>query len=177
MAALTVVLDACIAITFGNADALDVVADLRSHSVVIAHRAAGEVSRPPASRELARHMASGTIEKVSIDPSVPVEQVALVRFDSSPRFRARGDAEVLALAAARGWIVGSDEQALRRVAMQEFGIARVAGTLDFLQWAVREKRSTVEEAVQLLERLDVGPILLRRITAAGTTPQAILRAG
>lgn len=169
-------LDACLVITFGNIESLDIVASLGSHRIAIASRAAGEVRRPPASLELARCLDDGSIEKVAIDPYVAAEQDALVRFDASARFRGRGDAEVLAIAAARGWIVGSDELAIQRVALQEFGPRRLAGTLDFLRWAVIESRVTVAEAVGTLNRLDVAPTLLRRIRDAGLTPEAVLGA-
>ncbi|MCX6069417.1 MAG: hypothetical protein NTU91_00955 [Chloroflexi bacterium] len=174
MAGNTVILDACLVITFGNAEALDTIAGLRLHHVAIACRAAGEVLWPPAADQLAGRIADDSIHVEAIDIDVAAEQQALARFDASPRFRNRGDAEVLALAATRGWIVGSDEVAIRRVAFEEFGAGRVAGTLDFLKWAVGERRLTLDQAVDLLRSLDVGPALLRRIAAAGQTPEGVL---
>ena len=48
MSRSTVIIDACLAITFGNAEALNVLTGLRLHRVAIAQRAVGEVTAPPA---------------------------------------------------------------------------------------------------------------------------------
>lgn len=49
-----------------------------------------------------------------------------------------------------------------------------AGTLDFLKLAVTERRLTIEKAMQLLHRLDVGPTLTRRVEAKGSTVEILL---
>lgn len=165
----TVVIDACLAITFGNVDALAIVSGLRLHRVVIAERAAGEVTRPPASTALSHEIGRGTIIVETIDISDAGEQGALARFDAMPAFRNRGDAQVLALATARGYLVGSDDDAVRRVAFAELGVARLAGTLDFLKWAVVEGRIATSEALTLLPTLDVGLNIMRRLALRGRT--------
>ena len=111
----------------------------------------------------------------AIDPQDGKELNELVRFDSSAKFRGRGDAEVLALALARGWIVGSDDVAVRRTGMEELGSANVAGTLDFLRWAVAEDRMTVKKAVERLRSLDVGEGLFKRLERAGRSIEQVLR--
>jgi hypothetical protein len=63
--------------------------------------------------------------------------------------------------------VGSDDAALRRHASQALGAGRVAGTLDFLVWAVRDGRLAAAEALVLLARLDVGPGLLAKLERSG----------
>lgn len=153
------------------------VAQLRRHRVTIARRAASEVTRPPALDQLNNAIEHGLITVEQIDLDAGGEQEALARFDNSPRFRGRGDAEVLALAISRGWIVGSDETAVRRAAQTEIGAARVAGTLDFLRWAVIERRITTARAVALLGRVDVGSGLLHRIEASGQTPEELFDRG
>jgi len=173
----TVVLDACLAITFGNARALGVVTEMAAHHVVLAGRAHGEVLRPPASEEVGQAIQSGTLRLACVDPEIEAEQEALVRFDGASRFHGRGEAEVLALAASRGWIVGSDEIAVRRFVRDTLGPDRIAGTMDILRWAVREERMTVGDAVSLLDRLDVGPSLVRQIRASGHEPEDLLRRG
>lgn len=165
----TVVIDACLAITFGNASALRVLSGLRVHRVVIAERAVAEVTRPPAQTELSQEIGHGTIVVEAIDVFDAGEQAALVRFDAMAQFRNRGDAQVLALAATRGYVVGSDDVAVRRTAFAEFGAARLAGTLDFLKWAVVEGRIATSDALTLLPTLDVGPNIIRRLTRRGRT--------
>lgn len=173
----TLVLDACIAITFGNSGALDVITGLAAHDLVIAGRAHAEILRPPAVEEVDRAIQAGTLRVEHIDPEIGEEQEALIRFDGASRFHGRGEAEVLALAASRGWIAGSDEIAVRRFVVGTFGPGRIAGTMDILRWAVRERRITVGNAVSLLERLDVGPSLMMQIRATGHVPEELLRGG
>ena len=148
-------------------------AQLRRHRVTISRRAAAEVTRPPALDQLNSAIEHGLITVEQIDLDAGGEQEALARFDNSPRFRGRGDAEVLALAVSRDWILGSDETAVRRAAQTEIGAARVAGTLDFLRWAVIERRITTAQAAALLGRVDVGSGLVHRIEATGRTPEEL----
>lgn len=163
----TVVLDACLAITFGNAGALDLVTGIERYDVVIASRAIGEVTRPPASHALREAVEEGRIRSAAVDLSVPEEQDALVRFDTMPAFRGRGDAEVLALAVSRGYAVGTDERAIRRVAKAELTSRHLVSTLDVLVLAVREERVSARKAAGLLGRLDVGPAYLKRLKETG----------
>ena len=79
------------------------------------------------------------------------------------------------MALARGWIVGSDDVAVRRTGMEELGSPNVAGTLDFLRWAVVEDRMTVKKAVERLRGLDVGEGLFKRLERAGRTIEQVLR--
>jgi len=165
----TLVLDACMAITFGNAGALDFITDSSRYRVTIASRAVGEVVRPPACDALEKALVEGQIETISIDLSVSEEQEALVRFDARPAFRGRGDAEVLALALARDCAVCSDERAIQHVIRESLGPEYILSTLDMIVFAMREDRITVTDAERLLERLDVGPACLRRLEAEGRT--------
>jgi hypothetical protein len=123
---------------------------------------------------LAACIESQVIAVEAVDLAVGAEQEALARFDARPAFRNRGEAEVLALAATRGYIVGSDEVAVRRAALSEFGVSRLAGTLDFLKWAVVEGRATALQAEILLKGLDVGPGILRELARRGLTVVRVL---
>jgi len=165
----TVVLDACLAITFGNAHALHLITDLTRYQVTIASRALEEVLRPPASEVLVAALDEGRIRKESVDLTVVQEQLALARFDAMPAFRGRGDAEVLALGICRGHAVGTDERAMRRVVRAELGPSHLVSTLDVLVLAVREGLMSADEAVRLLARLDVGPRYIDRLEARGQT--------
>jgi len=164
-----VIVDACLIITFGNIGELGVVAGLRAHQVLIGSRSRGEVTRPPASSALASLITSRSVTVETVDVQNELEQAALVRFDGRLAFRGRGDAELLALAVTRGWIVGSDERAIRSAATAELGSGRVAGTVDFLRWAVAEGRLAKQAAAELVPRLDVGAGILKELTATGRT--------
>ena len=165
----TVVLDACLAITFGNARALHLVTDLARYRLTIASRAFEEVLRPPAREALLVALDEGRIKMESLDLTVVREQEALARFDAMPAFRGRGDAEVLALAVCRGHAVGTDERAIRRIVRAELGSSHLVSTLDVLVLATREGLMSAAEAVRLLARLDVGPRYIDRLEAQGLT--------
>jgi predicted nucleic acid-binding protein len=165
----TVILDACLIITFGNVGELEVIASLQAYRVAIGSRSRGEVTRSPARAALDSLIASNRIEVQSVDLEKPAEQDALARFDARVAFRNRGDAELLALAVCRGWIVGSDERAIRSAAMAEVGPRRLAGTIDFLSWAVNEGRLSNHAAVELVAKLDVGLGIRKQLAATGRT--------
>jgi hypothetical protein len=150
----TLIVDACQLITFGNAGALSVVSSLQLHRVVVGSRADSEVVRDPAAAQLRAALATGSVTREAVDLAIATEQTALAGYDARPAFRGRGDAEVLALAVTRGYIVGSDDRPMRSFAAADCG-GRVASSVDILRWAVRESRMSVADAVALLERLDV----------------------
>ena len=142
------ILDACIVITFGAAGHFSIVDDLRLHSICIAARAAGEVIREPARGALHSAINAGRSTVVTADIENDSEQQALARFDARPAFRNRGEAEVLALAVTRGYVVASDENAVRKAAREALGAERVTGSLDLLKWAIQEKRLEIDDAIR-----------------------------
>lgn len=160
-------MDACLAITFGNASRLDVLTNLSGYRITISARALSEVLKPPARDVLWQAVGDQSIEVETVDLSNAEEQHALARFDALPAFRDRGDAEVLALAITRGYLVGSDERAICRIVQTKLGQSHVVSTLDVVVLALRDERLSIDEAEELLERLDVGPAYLRRIKAEG----------
>ena len=126
------ILDTCILITFGNADALDVLTQLEIHPVVTCPRVIAEVVKPPADTAVGDAVDDSRIQLVGINPEDPSEQETLRRFDSMPAFRGRADAEVLALAVTRQMIVASDEVKIQRLVRAELGVTHLATTLTFL---------------------------------------------
>src|SRR5258708_11343858 len=128
----TLIVDACQLITFGNANALTVVTSLRLHRIVVGARAAGEVTSDPASAQLRLALGNGELVSEGVDLSNAAEQAAFVTYDTRPAFRGRGDAEVLALASARGYIVGSDDRAVRSSAKADC-VGGVASSVDLLR--------------------------------------------
>jgi predicted nucleic acid-binding protein len=161
------VIDACLAITFGNVGRLEVLTQLVRHRVVISARALAEIRRPPASGAIQAAIAAQEITIEAVDLNDPGERQALANFDQRPAFRGRGEAEVLAIAATRGYIVGSDERPVLSAARQQWGAERTASTLDILIWAIREQRLTLPEAETLLARLDVGPGIKKQMSNRG----------
>lgn len=162
-----IVLDACIIISFGSAGRLDLIDTLHLDRVCVSARARTEVVRDPARTALEASIAAGRISVETVDLEIPAEQDAFRMFDARPAFRGRGDAEVLALAASREYIVASDERAIRRTVLTEFGALRLAGTLDFIVWAIREERLQFEHAESVLARLDSGARILAQLQREG----------
>lgn len=101
-----VVVDACVVITFGNADALDVITRLQRHEVGVCPRVVNEVTKPPAAEALRDAVNQGIVGQLSLDLTDATERSNLQRFDSRPAFRNRADAEVLALAISRTTSLG-----------------------------------------------------------------------
>jgi len=163
----TIIVDACTIITFGNVGRLDVVDGLRAHRVVTGIRSRDEVRRDPAKQQVLDSISAGRIIVEQIDLTSSAEQDSLRDFDARPAFRNRGDAEVLALAERRGYVVASDDGAVSRIVRDRFGQDRLAGALDLLVWAVRENRIELQDAKALLATLDLGPQVLLRLQKAG----------
>jgi hypothetical protein len=163
----TLVLDACVAITFGNAARLDLITGLAAYRVAIGARARAEVARDPTAGQLRAAIESGSLSVAAIDLGVPAEAAALAELDRRPAFKGRGEAEVLALARSRGYAAGSDERAVLTAARSEFGAHLAFSSLDFLVFALRENRVEPGEADGLLARLDSGPQIRRYLAAHG----------
>jgi len=169
----TLVVDACLVITFGGTGQLDLVSG-GDHRVVIGKRASAEVIHAPARPQLDAALENGSIDLESVDLDREAEQEALARYDSFVAFRNRGDAEVIALAATRGYIVGSDDAAVRRRVRADLGPERIAGTLDVVVWAIRDGRLSLAGADAFLTKCDVGPHLLRTMEASGTSLEDLI---
>jgi predicted nucleic acid-binding protein len=164
---LPLVLDACLIITFGSAGRLDLLSEAPVGRVIVAARACAEVKRPPARDLLRQAVSEGRIHREAIDLEQQAEQEAFARFNARPAFRDRGEAEVLSLALTRNYIVGSDERPVRTAAIQELGRQRVAGSLDILIWAIRDRRLSLAEAEDLINELDSGDGVRRMLGASG----------
>jgi hypothetical protein len=56
---------------------------------------------------------------------------------------------------------------MRSVVVNDWGAARLAGTADFIVWAVRERRLTIAEAGTVLAELDSGAAILAQMERQG----------
>jgi predicted nucleic acid-binding protein len=161
------VLDACLIITFGSVERLELLIEAPVGRVIVAARAFAEVKRPPARDLLRTAVSEDRIHREAIDLERQAEQEAFARFNGRPAFRNRGEAEVLALALTRNYIVGSDERPVQTAAIQELGRQRVAGSLDILIWALRDRRLSLAEAEALVDELDSGDGIRRLLGTNG----------
>lgn len=168
------VLDACVAITFGNVARLDLITGIHGYQVAIGARARVEVSRDPARAEVQSAVSSGVLSVAAIDLAVPVEVAALADFDRRPAFKGRGEAEVLALARTRGYAIASDERAVLTAARAEVVAGPAFSSLELLVFAVRESRLDLASANALLAQLDIGRRIVRYLQTHGVSLQDIV---
>ncbi len=157
------VIDACFAITYGAVGRWDPLTDLSTYRIIIPATALTEVRRPPASTAVRAAIAAGKITVERIDVYDLTEQQALARYDSRTAFGGRGEAEVLALVAARGYTASSDERPVLPAARQEFRSARAASNLGILVRPVGEPRLTLAEAEAWIDQLDIGLGIRKRL--------------
>lgn len=162
-----VLLDACQPITFGSVDRLDLLLNLERHAVAIGARAASEVVCDPARTLTRSAIEDGSLPVASVDPEQLDELSALARYDSMLAFQGRGEAEVLAIAEARGHIVGTDDEAVLRTAVRVPGITGIVTSLDLIVWAIREERITLRQSEGLIDRLDIGLRIRDRLNRLG----------
>ena len=165
----TLVLDACTVITFARAGRLDVLTRAYGYRVVMAGRAHAEVRKPPSSTALAAEVEAGLVVVESVDLGDAAEAAALARYDGRPAFRGRGEAEVLTLAAARGYLIVSDENPVLMAALTDLGPGRALTSGAMLKLAVGQGRLSAAEAEALLPSLDVAPIIQSALTRLGMT--------
>lgn len=168
------VLDACVAITFGNVARLDLVTGIRGYQVAIGARSRAEVSRDPARRLVQEAISSGALVVAGIDLAIPAEVAALADFDRRPAFKGRGEAEVLALARIRGYAVASDERAVLTAARAEAGSGPAFSSLELLVLAVRESRLDLASANALVGKLDTGRQIVRYLQNRGVSLQDLV---
>jgi|GEM_PF-3488408 len=165
----TLVVDACTAITYAKVGRLDLVTGARGYRVVMAARARSEIRKEPARSHVAAAERAGDLTIEGVDLDAAEEVAALARYDAKPAFRGRGEAEVLALAAARGYAVASDEVPVLHAARTEFGAERVYTAASLLRLAVREERISAADAEALFERMDVAPGVTASLVRLGTS--------
>lgn len=170
------VVDACTVISFGSVARLDLLTDLRRYRVAVPELVLQEVQRDPTRAALVAAIADGGIAVLAVDLAVEAEGHALAEYDGRVAFQGRGEAQVLALARARGLALASDERRVQRAAADDpaIGPARLLNGLALLREAVREGRLTVAAASTLFGRLDFAPATTRAIARAGTTLDAYL---
>jgi len=162
-------LDACILITVGSEDVLELATRNPRFRTCAGPRTLSEVKRSPGVDTVREALAYGHVQRMELDLEDPRQARELARFDAMPAFKGRGDAEALALASSHDGLVASDDRGVRIAAARQFGVGRLVGTLDPLVWGVRDGRLTVAAAETLLAGLEVGAGFLAQMARAGTS--------
>lgn len=162
--------------TFAKVNRLDLITGTHDARVVIGSRAHAEVRREPSLSVLAKAVRLQHIHVESVDLGDPREATALALYDGMPAFRGRGEAEVLALVVTRGYVLASDEVAVRdALRVCDANVSFVTST-HILKQAVLEQRISPSDAIALFHTLDIAKgtsALLRRL---GLSLEELLRA-
>lgn len=138
----TAVLDASVLINFLILDRTVLFRNLPGLEFVVPEAVEVEVRRDDQRRTLATSLASGEIRLVRVESFHEIAAAESLRRDLGA-----GEANRLALAESRGWIVACDEGGrFRRQAIQRLGEARLLTTPGLLLRAIRAGVLTVPEA-------------------------------
>jgi predicted nucleic acid-binding protein len=148
--ALRVVTDACVLINFGLVDRLDLLGGLVGFDFLLPEPVLAEIRRPDLQQRLQRALERGQLHLIEFGDFETLSVFAELR-----RVMGRGEAACLAVAAARGWLVASDERrAFLRTAQQRLGSGRILNTPGLFVLAIRAGLITVAEADDAKRRLE-----------------------
>lgn len=143
------VLDASLLLTLGEASALDLLWDDPRYDWHVTPIVRGEVRSEPTR--------SGISEAILADDLTPVtledegELRALARWEKTVD---AGEAEAIAVAEIRGWVVGIEDLFARRRLTEAFGAERWVNSATLLLHAISDGRLTHAEADAVFRRLD-----------------------
>jgi predicted nucleic acid-binding protein len=120
-----VVVDATVVIHLAKAQRLDLLGALEGWDFVVPDQVAEEVSYPDQTEALARALEAGHLRRESSTDPAEIALYAEVR-----KRMGKGEAACLAMAATRGWLLGSDDhgRAFRRLVGERIGTDRLIDT-------------------------------------------------
>lgn len=145
------VADASLLLSLGEASALHLLwadPDRTWHVTPIAR---SEVRSDPARSELSRAILSGRLATTELDTDSDQELRLFARWSDlvDP-----GEAEAIAVALARGWVVGLEDLFAQRRVTNEAGAANWVNAATLLVTAITNKRMSIGEADAIFVRLD-----------------------
>ena len=136
------VADANVLINLIHVQRLDLLASLPGYEFVVPDDVISEITDPAQRAALEEGLSTGYLRRETI--SDPEE---LARYAELRRVIGAGEAACVTLAAARGWLIASDEKRrLRREVNERLGPGRLVTTPGLFVLAIRAGVMTVEEA-------------------------------
>lgn len=145
------VADASLLLSLGQASALHLLWDDPDHSWHITPVARGEVKSDPTRSELSRAILNGRLATTELDTDSDQE---LRLFAHWSDLVDPGEAEAIAVALSRGWVVGLEDLFAQRRVTDEAGAAHWVNAATLLVTAVNQGRKSIAEADAVFVRLD-----------------------
>ena len=128
---------------------LEILPELTQYQFAVPNHVWEEIHRRPQRLRLRKVFKEGWLEEAEITDLAEIETYSKYR----TRFGA-GESACLALACSRGWIVASDEKAVKREVALKLGAARMIDTKTLLQDAVNKSILTEMKFKDLCDRFE-----------------------
>lgn len=145
------VADASLLLSLGGASALELLWDDPDHAWHITPIARSEVKSEPTRSEISRAILNGQLATTELDTDSDQE---LRQFARWADLVDPGEAEAIALALSRGWVVGLEDLFAQRQVTRVAATDRWINAATLLVAAVRQGRKSVTEADAIFVRLD-----------------------
>lgn len=145
------VADASLLLSLGGASALTLLWEDPEHTWYITPIGRSEVKSDPTRAEISRAILKGQMATTELDTDSHRE---LGLFAHWSDLVDPGEAEAIAVALSRGWVVGLEDLFAQRQVSREAGTDRWINAAALLVAAVRDGRKSVTEADAVFARLD-----------------------
>jgi predicted nucleic acid-binding protein len=148
------VVDASLLISLGKAGRLGLLLDATELELFVTPTVRAQLQSNDTRGPVEERIVAGRIQVLHLSSDDEAELNALAEWSELVD---EGEAECIAVAVTRGWLVGLEDRAAQRAIRRRGGGPRWVGCADLLVLAVRARRLTVEEADAVLRSLDVYP--------------------
>lgn len=159
MPAVPCVLDASLLLSLGKARQLGLLFDARELELFITPTVRAQLLSDDTRQPVEEAIVAGQIRVVHVSSDDEAELDALAEWS---QLVDEGEAEAIAVALARGWLVGLEDRAAQRAIRRRGGNPRWVGCADLLVLAVRGQRLALEEADAVFRSLDAYPGYAKR---------------
>lgn len=145
------VVDASLLLTLGDASALHLLWDDPRYVWHVTPIVRAELLSEPTRTEIANALLRGQLAATEIDVRSPAEMAALAHWS---RALDAGEAEAIAVAVSRGWIIGIEDLFAQRKLTATHGSATWVNAATLLLHAIDDGRLRLGDADSLFRRLD-----------------------
>lgn len=152
--ATSAVLDASLLLTLGSASALHLLWDNPRCEWHITPIVRSEVMSEPTRSDISKALVRGDARSTELDTDSDEELSALARWSNVVD---AGEAEALAIATTRGWVVGLEDRFAQRRVTEALGAEHWINSATLLIQAVEDERLSESEADAIFRRLDCYP--------------------
>jgi hypothetical protein len=143
--------DASLLLSLGAASALHLLWNDPDHAWHVTPIARGEIRSDPTRSEISRALLNGRLATAELDTDSAAELQLFAHWSSVVD---AGEAEAIAVALSRGWVVGLEDLAAQRQVTRAAGAEHWVNSATLLVAAVGQGRLSITEADALFVRLD-----------------------